>query len=140
MKLRTVGMLVIAAVVAAIATPALADEKQELKDRFKQRYPILLKQRNSGKVGETWEGKAEAVKAEYLGEKVDGEKTLATFLAEENKDRDRLFAIMAEDAQTTVEKIRERFWIRSRDNADADHWLKPKDKGWIQKKDLKTEE
>jgi len=139
MKLKTIGMFVLVAVVAAIVSPAFADEADDLKTRFKKRYPILLKLRDSGKVGETWEARAEAVKAEYLTEKVEGEKTLATFLAEENQDRERLFVLMAEDAETTPAKIRERFRIRNFGKAEPDHWLKEKDKPWVQKKDMKDE-
>jgi uncharacterized protein YdbL (DUF1318 family) len=127
---------------AALATTALTGPEEELgalKERFIKRDPVLSRLRDEGKVGEVFDGFAAVVKAEYLDQKVGpapDSPTVRAFLAEENGDRSRLYAILAEKEALTPEFIADRAAKRNFSRATPEHWLKPKDGGWVQKKDL----
>ena len=137
---RIVATLLAVLFVAALAAPAArADGLTDMKKRFEARYPVLLKLREAGKVGETYLGWVEAVKADYLTEEVEfGEEkiTVKDLLAAENRDRVVLYKYLAKEAGTTPELVAERNAKRNFEKAGAEEWLKTKD-GWVQKKDIK---
>jgi len=138
--MKTMTITLTALVGLLLALPALAEDAGEidkLKERFKKRYPTLLELKNDGKIGETTRAKVEAVKAEYLDEIALGETTVKAFLAAENKDRDRLYVLMAKQAGTTVDKVVERAAKRNFGRAADEHYLKLKSGKWVQKKDYK---
>ena len=126
------------------ATAVVADTQEELKElklSFKKRYPTLAKMRKAGRIGETFDGYVEAVKADTLKEKVDpkaeSSPTVAEFLKTENEDRGRLYVILAKRSETTPEKVAARNAARNFDRAGAEEFLKTKDGKWVKKKDLK---
>jgi uncharacterized protein YdbL (DUF1318 family) len=137
MKALTIALTGLFCLTLALTAVAQDDEITKLKARFKARYPTLKKLKDAGKVGETTAAKVEAVKAAYLEEKAAGEKTVKTFLAEENKDRQRLYILMAKQAETTPEKVVERNAKRNFSKADPNHYLKLKSGKWLKKKDYK---
>ncbi len=111
------------------------DEMAELKQRMKDRYPQLEKLINGGKVGECWDGTVDAVKPEYLKEAVD-KTTVKDLLAAENKDRDRLYALLATGNGVTAAKVGEQNGDRKFEKAAPGDWLKTRDGKWVKKKDL----
>lgn len=128
--------------VALAAAPARASEASDLKKRFETRYPVLLSLKEGGKIGETYLGYVEAVKSDYLTEKVklgEEEITVKDLLAAENKDRRRLYELLAEQYDTTSEKIAERNAKRNFEKAGAEEWLKTEN-GWKKKKDIGKDE
>jgi len=127
----------------ALAGPARADERDELKERFKKRLVDLVKLQDAGKVGETSVGTVEAVKPQYLDDKVDpsdsDSPTITRFLQAENKDRLRLYQLLAEDLKTEPEKVARRDAQRRFEKAKPDHYLKLDSGKWVQKKDLEKD-
>jgi len=138
MKLR--WMMTITWLLAGlIALPAAAqndDELAELKERFKQRYPTLVKLKEAQKVGEVHDGYAAAVKSQYLDDTAGGETTVREFLAAENGDRRRLYEIMAERNDTTPEDVAKTNAARLFEQGKPDWYFKPEGNGWKLKKDI----
>lgn len=132
MKLIPLVILMFAAMLALSPAAASADELTDLQARFKQRYPELMKLRDAGTVGETWNGWCEVVKPPATDE-------VAKFIAEENADRTALYAIVAKKQNTTPDMVAERNGTRNFKAAAPTHWLKIKEGKWVQKKDVKIE-
>jgi len=101
----------------------------QLKERFKARYPKLLKAKAEGKVGETYKGYLEAVKPEYLKD-----KALKKLVDQENADRKTLYELIARKQKATPEKVAELNAARNFSRAKSGHYLKNKDGKWEQKK------
>lgn len=139
MKATTIALAGLFCLLLALPAMADGDELKKLKSRFKARYPTLVKLKDAGKIGETFKGSVEAVKAAYLEEKAKGEKTVKVFLQEENKDRSRLYILMAKQAETTPQKVAQRAAKRNFTKAKAEHYLKPKSGKWVKKKDYKPD-
>lgn len=130
-KLMCVVMF--AAVSLALTGAARADELSDLKDRFRQRYGALLQLKNSGLAGETWDGWVEPVRGA-----LDAEQR--KLVGDENADRARLYALIAQQQNTTASVVAERNGVRVFKDAAPNHWLKLKTGRWVQKKDYKPEE
>ncbi|QNN23644.1 YdbL family protein [Planctomycetales bacterium ZRK34] len=104
-----------------------ADDLNDLKQRFQQRYPALVKAKAAGTIGETAKGYVEAVKGSVPGD-------LAKLMADENADRRKLYEILANKEGTTPEHIAERNAIRNFERARSGEYLKGRDGQWHQKK------
>jgi uncharacterized protein YdbL (DUF1318 family) len=120
-----------AAVLGAMSAAACADTRDEIIDRMAKRLPQLKKHKAGGKIGETFNGLVEAVKAEYLKE-----ENLRKLVADENADRKAFYALTAEKFETTPEIVARSAGIRNFKAAESEHWLKLKDGTWVQKKNL----
>lgn len=120
------------------------EQKAELRDSFKQRYPALARLQDQGLVGETDRGLAEVVKPEYASRKVDASDkdspTIAAFVAAENRDRNALYALLAKELKTTADKVARRDAMRRFEKAESNHWLHTQKNGWVQKQDLKKQD
>jgi len=119
----TVGALMLLGAAAAQAV-----DFAKLKERFKQRYPKLLKAKNAGKIGETFQGYVEAVKPEYLQD-----ADLKKLLEDENADRKTLYKAIADKEGVPPEKVAERNAVRNFKRAKPGHYLKNKDGKWVKK-------
>ena len=113
----------------ALLSAAQAATMDELKERFKQRYPKLVKAKSDGKVGEVYTGYIEAVKAEYMS---DAE--IKKLVEDENADRVALYELIAKKEKITPEKVAERNAARNFQNAKPGEWLKGQDGKWAQKR------
>lgn len=137
------AMLATAAVIAPAArADEISEELAELRERMETRYPALRRLRGDGKIGETWQGRVEAVKTEHLEEEttVGGKKTkVKNLLAAENQDRERVYELIAKRTGGTKEAVAKTNAQRNFDKAAPDDWLKTED-GWKQKKDLDRED
>lgn len=127
-----------------LLTPvAHGDQMADLKQRFKDRYPVLLKLRTDGKAGEMYNGLTGAVKPEYQNDTVAEEgrpepRTVKAFLAEENADRIALYKLIAEEAKTTAEAVAKHNAKRNFEKAKDAEYLKPSaDAAWATKQALK---
>jgi len=119
----TVGALMLLGAAAAQAV-----DFAKLKERFKQRYPKLLKAKDAGKIGETFQGYVEAVKPEYLQD-----ADLKKLLDDENADRKTLYKAIADKEGVPPEKVAERNAVRNFKRAKPGHYLKNKDGKWVKK-------
>ena len=135
---RALSIAAALAIAASLIPLASADERAELKERFAERYPTLVKLKEGGLVGETYDGLAEVVKPAYASRKT-GDKdspTIATFLEAENDDRNRLYELLAAETRTTPELVARRNAKRNFEKAGPEEYLKPQPGTWVKKKDL----
>lgn len=121
-----------AAILGAMAAAACADTKEEIVERMANRLAAVKKYKAEGKVGETFDGLVDAVKAPYLDD-----KTLKKLVADENADRKAFYVLGAKKYATTPEAFALSAGRRNFREARPEDWLKPKDGKWVQKKDLK---
>ena len=116
-----------------------SSERAELRERFKHRYPALQQLKREDRVGEVHNGFAAALRSEYLDQRVDRGKdespTVRALLEAENRDRRRLFELLARELNTTPERVAEREGRRRFDAAAPHEYLKPPGGGWIRKRD-----
>ncbi|MCG3178586.1 MAG: hypothetical protein BIFFINMI_00914 [Phycisphaerae bacterium] len=119
------------AFLGTMVSVARADTKQDIIDRMAKRLEAINKEKDAGRIGETFDGLVAAVKAQYLED-----KDLKQLLADENADRKAFYELVAKELDTTVETVALSAGRRNFRVAKPEHWLKPKDRPWIQKKDL----
>ncbi len=118
---------------------ARKQELAELRKRFKQRYPDLLRLKNQQKVGETWKGMVDPLKADYRDDPVDPKAdkdervTIGELLAVENRDRVRLYKLLAEEMEIDAAVVARRNALRNFQQAQPRHYLKDTDDEWLTK-------
>lgn len=113
--------------------------RDELKSRFEQRYPRLSQLERAGEVGETWQGFVAAVTEGGVASDV------RRVIEDENRDRQTLYAIIAEDvradtepsrrSEITAEVIAFRNARRNFENAGEREQLRVAEKTWVTKKE-----
>ena len=118
---------------AVVAAP---QSREELKDRFEQRYPELNRLKGQGKVGETVNGFIEAVKKD-----AEPDNDVRKLIDEENRDRRKLYEgisekLAKEGKSVPADKVAERNARRNYMNAKPSEFLKSKDGVWVQRRDL----
>ena len=115
---------------ASLLSPATAraDRGDDLRQRFKNRFPQVKAAKQAGKIGETSTGVLEGVPGKPLD---DATRKLAD---EENADRQELYKLIADREKTTAEKVAERNAARNFEKAGAGEYLKGADGKWTQKK------
>ena len=122
--------------------PQAQDPLAELKERMSARYSTLSALRDAGKVGETPSGAVKLVKAEFGTDKVDprdaSKGTVADLVAAENKDRQRLYEVLAKELKITPAEVGKQNGARNLDKASPDHWVEVDGK-WVQRKTVKAE-
>ena len=134
----------------------IKQQLNELKQRFKQRYPTLLRLKKEGKVGEQYTGYAGVVKEQYARLPVDPtdekdedrdvakdkkpKQTIAEFLKVENTDRKKLFTLIAKKLETAVEVVAQREAKRRFQTAEPWEYFKlGPDKPWKKKSRIDRE-
>ena len=129
---RRVFALALATVMLS-AGPVLAakadhsQEKAELRDKFRARYPALKRLKLDGFVGETAEGMVAAVNNQPL------DAAAASLVSEENRDRQRLYEILAEELGTDVNTVARQNAQRNFEKADAGEYLRDSAGRWTKK-------
>ena len=113
------------AVLAAVA-PVRADDREDLKARFKARYAALSEAKDAGKVGETYEGYVDAVVA-GIDDKVRG------VIADENADRRELYKMIAEKEKISPDQVAKVNAQRRYDREPAGRFWKGSDGEWKKK-------
>ena len=124
-------------VVAAWPSVAAARSKDEIIQSRKARYPAVVKLRTAGKIGETFLGLPDAVKSDYLGEKVESKGktiTIAQLIKNENTDRTEYFQIVANDTGSTPEAVAKTFSQRRKARLKSGEYWKREDGSWVRKK------
>jgi uncharacterized protein YdbL (DUF1318 family) len=123
MKKNTLDLLLMIAAIFAFtfATSALA---QGVKDRFKERLPLIVELKSEGVIGENNEG--------YL-EFVGNVKKREDVVRSENADRRLVYEKIAESENTTVEKVGRRRALQLRELAKPGDWLQGDDGEWMRK-------
>ncbi|HUT32024.1 MAG TPA: DUF1318 domain-containing protein [Planctomycetota bacterium] len=121
----------------AVPAAALARSKGEVLGSIRARYPALVKLLADKKIGETAKGIVEAVKSDYLGEKVEAKGktiTIEQFVQDENADRAEYFAIAAKETKTTPEVVAKNFARVRESKLNKGEYWKGEDGKWEPKK------
>lgn len=123
-----------------VAAPVHAQTKDQLKAQFKAREADLSELKQKGRIGETIDGYVEAVdRAAPADEKV------ARLVSDENKDRRRLYQIVADEINTehqgapvkaTVATIAARNAARNIERAGENEMLRVEKDHWIRARDF----
>ncbi len=121
-----------AVILGALASVACADTKAQITDRMAKRLNVINKAKADGKIGETFDGLIDAVKAQYLSD-----KELKKLVEDENADRNTFYELGAKEVGTTPKSFALSAGKRNFRVAKPKEWLRPSDGKWIQKKDLK---
>jgi len=122
MKTRTIAIFVSCLL---WILPSLANEKQELKERFLKRKPVIDMLKNEGRLGENNLGLLLA-----RGTLSDEEKTM---LKEENADRQVVYQEIADKNQISIEEVGKRRAVKIAELAKPGHWLQHPEGHWYQK-------
>lgn len=128
MNRRNIIVMGMALIVGIGSAPAIlaADDAESLQKRFKERYDKLVELKKQGQVGETWEG--------YVQPVSDSPDAATKKLTdEENADRGKLYALIAEKENTTADKVASRNAARNFEKARPGEYLKGKDGKWQKK-------
>ncbi len=115
----------------ARAGVAAEDAEEKLKKRFQERHDQLVKMKQAGKVGERFDGYAEAVTEEHAKD-----EAVTKLVDVENTDRKEYFAILAKKQKTTVESVAQQFALFKFQKAGEEEYFKTKAGEWKKKKDL----
>jgi uncharacterized protein YdbL (DUF1318 family) len=131
--LRTIMIVGLCAVLlGAAASVVRAGAKEDIVDRMAKRLEAIKKYKAEAKLGETFDGQVEAVKAAYLED-----QDLKKLVTAENADRKEFYALGAKELGTSAESFALSAGKRNFRKAGPAEWLKLKGGAWVQKKDLK---
>jgi hypothetical protein len=140
--MRLLNNMLIPMIISLLTVTAAAqDERQELKESMRKRYPLRAALTDMGKIGEVDTGYVDVLKDAYRSEKADpkddASPTIGSLVDAENTDRRRLYALLAKDLEKSPQDVATQNAIRSFKKAKPEHYLKVSGKVWIQKKHVK---
>ena len=115
------------AFVPIVARAAAASREDELKARFKERYPKLVDQKQAGVIGETYQGYIDLV------DDKSKDKDAKALVDDENKDRKELYKLIADREGTTADVVAQRNAKRVFEKAKPGEYLKGEDGKWKKK-------
>lgn len=101
------------------------DSMEELQARFKARFAQVQQLKTAGTLGETHLG--------YLDAPGAVDEASSKLKDEENADRKKLYQLIADNEETTPEKVAERNAVRNFQKARAGEYLKGPDGTWKKK-------
>ncbi|MGD9162040.1 MAG: YdbL family protein [Desulfobacteraceae bacterium] len=116
------SLMMIISVILLSATTAFS---QGIKERIKERLPVIVELKNKGIVGENNLGFLE-----FVGNKKEKEDVVEA----ENNDRAKVYEAIAKKQNTTAQKVGERRAKQIVEKADPGEWLKDESGKWYQKK------
>ncbi|MBT8340545.1 MAG: YdbL family protein [Desulfatitalea sp.] len=111
-------------VLVLIAASAIAAGGQDIKERMRERLPVIVDLKARGVAGENNQGYLELLK---------GQTEKADVVAAENQDRRAIYAHIAKQTGTTVEKVAQRRAIQIAEKASPGEWLQDAAGNWHQK-------
>ncbi len=97
---------------------------QEIKERMKQRLPVIVELKAQGVVGENNQG--------YLAF-VTGEKIQEALVEQENQDRKSIYTQIAEQQNTSLDLVEKRRAMVLADRAIAGEFIQKPDGSWMKK-------
>jgi uncharacterized protein YdbL (DUF1318 family) len=122
------ALLLVLGVMGMCCVTAQAATKEELRARFKDRYPQIQQLKTDGKIGETSAGYVEAVKPEFAKD-----QAVKQLVDQENADRRELYQLLAKDTGTTAGQVAKNNAVRNFERAKSGEWLKGDDGAWKKK-------
>ena len=133
MKAR-ISIAVLAVVLLSSVSLFAQASKDDMKQRMKERYPVITDLKEKGKIGETHLGYVELIDAED-----EKDEALQKIVSDENADRELLYKIIAEQTETKPDQVGKQNALRIFQKAEDDEYFKAADGVWRQKKDMKVE-
>ncbi len=137
-RVMMISALLVLGGLGASATASAQDSLDALQQRFKERYRDIFEQKRDGKVGETFDGYVALVAEVYRDDGLDA------LLKSENRDRDKLYELMAKQLRESLSEqerkavtpviIALRNAVRNFQNAKPAEYLKMSDGVWVQKR------
>ncbi|MFC1840557.1 YdbL family protein [Thermodesulfobacteriota bacterium] len=122
MKRATLSSLMI--ILSIILLSSTVTFSQDIKERMKERLPVIVELKNKGIIGENSLGYLEFVGAARVKQDV---------VSAENKDREIVYKAIAGKQNTTAEKVGKRRAQQIAQKADPGDWLKNEKGKWYQK-------
>ena len=116
------NFLIIGFLVFGFGASAPADD---IKERMKDRLPVIEELKAQGVVGENNQG--------YL-EFIGGKREKPDVVAAENEDRKAVYTAIAKQQGTTAELVGKRRALQIAEKADPGEWVQDTSGNWIQKK------
>ncbi len=118
------NMLSLGFIVLCLITAVSLSWANEIKQRMKQRLPVIVQMKKQGIVGENARG--------YL-EYVSGNKANKQIVDEENKDRKRVYTMIAKQQKVTLEKVERLRAVQIVQKTAKGEFLKKEDGSWYKK-------
>jgi len=97
---------------------------QSIKERMKQRLPVIVDLKAKGIVGENNQG--------YLAF-VTGKKAKESIIANENKDRKTIYSHIAKQQKTSLKLVEKRRALQLADRARSGEFIQKSNGAWIKK-------
>ena len=120
-KKRTVVILLVMMGVLAAAWPAVA---QGIKERMKERLPVIAELKKQGVIGENNRG--------YLGF-VGSQKSHEQLVADENQDRKTIYAHIASQQNTQLAVVEKNRALQLAQRAAPGTYIQKPDGTWVKK-------
>ena len=119
----------IAAALLTLSSPlsagsVLAENLSDIKERMVDRYWMVEQLKSKGVVGENKEGYLE-----FLGTQGEG----AGFVIEENRDRRRVYEIIAGKTGASIDEVARQRALQIRDNAKRGTLIQDEEGRWLKK-------
>jgi uncharacterized protein YdbL (DUF1318 family) len=124
MKIKHV-VIIISLLIAGLPFYTAPTSAEGIKQRMKERLPIILELKAKGIVGEDASGYLE-----FIGPKKEKEKVVKA----ENSDRREVYEAIAKQQGTTAQLVGRRRAIQISENASPGDWLQDQNGKWYQKK------
>ncbi len=131
LTIKTIVLYCVLTLFSVVTISSAQDTKDDIKLRMKDRFAQISELKQSGKIGETPSGFAEAVSKESAQD-----EKISTLLTAENNDRKLLYAIIATESQTSVQEVGMGNAKRYFQKASASDYFKTQAGEWKQKKDM----
>ncbi|WAC07719.1 MAG: DUF1318 domain-containing protein [Thermodesulfobacteriota bacterium] len=131
LNIKTIVLYCVVTMFSLVAFGAAQNTKDDIKIRMKDRFPQISELKQSGKIGETPSGFAEAVKKEFAQD-----EKISKLITAENNDRNLLYALIAQESQTSVEEVGMANAKRYFQKASDSDYFKTQAGEWKQKKDM----
>ena len=120
-RVTSSSIIIILSVILLSATSAFT---QDIKERMKNRLPVIIELKNNGIIGENSLGYLEFVGAAREKQEV---------VMAENKDRETVYKAIAGKQKTTADKVGKRRAQQIAQKADTGEWLKNEKGKWYKK-------
>ncbi|MEA1968662.1 MAG: DUF1318 domain-containing protein [Thermodesulfobacteriota bacterium] len=95
-----------------------------IKERMKKRLPQIVQMKKQGIIGENFRGYLEFVSAKKINE---------ALVANENRDRKKIYSAIAKQQNAAIKKVEELRGIQIVQKAHKGEYLKKKDGTWYKK-------
>lgn len=131
LNIKTIVLYCVVTLFSVVTISSAQDTKDDIKIRMKDRFAKISELKQSGKIGETPSGFAEAVNKESAQD-----EEISRLITAENNDRKLLYGIIAKESGTSVEEVGMGNAKRYFQKASDSDYFKTQAGEWKQKKDM----